>query len=115
MPRFDTADVHGGGHLDSLSQPSSDVKGAPNPQVHTGIPFFSSLRCGRDGLLLLGGRTVEVRAGAVEDPLAELVVVAQGGGTDLEDPLGPLRAIPELLGSLDAVVDFFDYTLRGQE
>lgn len=46
--------------------------------------------------------------------MAGLVVVAQDGGTELDDMSGPLRAIPVLLGSLDAVVDVVDRGLMHQ-
>src|SRR5689334_10358071 len=52
--------------------------------------------------------TSEGRAGTILQVLAQAVVVAEHGGADLENPLGPLWPVPELLRPLDPIIELLD-------
>src|SRR5437016_311486 len=67
------------------------------------------------GLLvrLFGAVASEGRAGAILQVLAQTVVLAEHRRTHLQNPLGPLRPVPELLRSLYPIVELFYQRFHG--
>ena len=53
-------------------------------------------------------------AGTVGQVPRQPVVAAEQRGADLQDALGPLGRVPELLGSFDPIVELLDQRLDGR-
>ena len=54
---------------------------------------------------------MEEGSGAVEDPLAEAIIVAEGRSPGVQDVVSSVGAVPEFFRSLDPVVDLLDQRL----
>src|SRR6266851_5226918 len=78
-------------------------------ECRTRSAIFSSLRSFSILCRLL---SAEWAAGPVFDEGLQTVIVAEDGGAQLQDGLGSIGVVPELLGSFHAIIEFQDQGLH---